>query len=53
MGAFDLELLKRLVNEDEWDEYLEINLGHWVKQDLRKLSEDAKLKKDVDDRYYG
>ena len=48
----DVETLKRLANEDVWEEYLPIELGHWLNLDTRKLSELAGVKDDYD-RYFG
>lgn len=46
-----IDTLQELANEDLWQEYLNINLGHWDKTNLRKMAEDAKVK-EVYDRYY-
>lgn len=46
-----LETLRALANEDQWQEFLNIDLGHWDKTNLRKMSEVADLK-DMYDRYY-
>jgi hypothetical protein len=48
----DLEALKELANEDLWQEYLDIDLGHWANKDLRRLSEEVGVKP-VYDKYYG
>ena len=40
-----------LANEDMWEEYLPIELGHWVNSNLRDLSI-ASGKKDVYDEFY-
>lgn len=48
----DGDLLKQIANEDFWEEFVGIDLGHWAGSDLRKLSEKVELK-DVYDRYYG
>lgn len=48
----NVELLKRLANEDVWEEFLPIELGHWINLDTRKLSELAGVKDDYD-RYFG
>jgi len=48
----DIETLERLANEDIWEEFLPIELGHWGKLDTRKLSEAAGVK-DEYDRFYG
>jgi Family of unknown function (DUF5677) len=47
----DLETLRELANEDIWQEFLPINIGHWEKANLRKLSEVAQVKDDYD-RFY-
>lgn len=47
----DVEALHRLANEDVWQEFLPIQLGHWEKANLRKMSEDANVKDDYD-RFY-
>jgi uncharacterized protein DUF5677 len=46
-----IDTLKSLANEDVWQEFLPIDLGHWAKSDLRALSEKAGVK-DVYDRFY-
>jgi len=50
-GFVDLDMLKHLANEDMWLEYVQINLGHWERSNLRKMSEDCGLK-EVYDKYY-
>lgn len=45
------DLLKELANEDMWDEFLAIELGHWEKSNTRKMSEDADVK-NIYDRFY-
>jgi hypothetical protein len=50
--SVDIETLERLAGEDLWLELVPIELGHWAKMDLRKMSEDAGVK-DVYDSYYG
>ena len=52
LSYVDIETLKLLANEDIWEEFLPIELGHWQKQDTRKLSELAGVKDDYD-RYFG
>jgi len=47
----DDEFLKQIVNEDRWEEFSDIELGHWDKSDLRKLSEEAGCK-EIYDAYY-
>jgi len=46
-----LEDLDLLINEDFWDEFLEINLGHWENSNLIRMSKDA-MAKDLYDKYY-
>ncbi len=48
----DLDALEALANEDIWQEYLNIDLGHWANKDLRKMSEEIGVKP-VYDKYYG
>ena len=48
----DLATLQNLANEDTWEEFLQIELGHWEKSNTRKMSEDAGVK-DFYDRFYG
>lgn len=47
----NMNTLEVLANEDMWEEYLTIELGHWDKANLRKLSEEAGVK-DIYDRFY-
>ena len=35
----DADLLSQITNEDFWEEFVSIDLGHWAGADLRKLSE--------------
>jgi len=49
--AIDETTLTRLANEDIWQEFAPINLGHWEKTDLRKMSEFSGTKGEYD-RYY-
>jgi hypothetical protein len=44
-------VLEDLANEDAWLEFVSVDLGHWAKKDLRRMSEDAGLK-DLYDRFY-
>ncbi len=46
-----LDALDSLANEDIWDEFLEIDLGHWENSTLRRLSTDA-MAKGLYDHYY-
>ena len=47
----NLETLEALANEDMWQEYISVDLGHWDKSNLRALSERAGIKEDYD-KYY-
>jgi hypothetical protein len=47
-----VETLENLANEDTWEEFLQIELGHWEKSNTRKMSEEAGVK-DFYDRFYG
>ena len=47
----NVDELEGLANEDMWQEFVSIELGHWTKSNLRSLSEGAGIK-DVYDRYY-
>jgi hypothetical protein len=44
--------LEALANEDFYQEYVQMDLGHWCGKDLRKLAEDSGTKGDYD-RFYG
>lgn len=46
-----LDTLEMLANEDQWQEYSDINLGHWENSNLRKMSEFAGVK-DIYNSYY-
>ena len=46
-----VDTLNALANEDQWQEFLPIDVGDWEKSDLRKRSEFAGVKADYD-RYY-
>jgi hypothetical protein len=51
-GSFvSLDTLKLLANEDRWQEFQDIALGHWNVSNLRQMSEKTGTK-DVYDRYY-
>jgi hypothetical protein len=45
------ETLENLANEDVWQEFLSIDLGHWQNANLRDLSITAEVKDDYD-RFY-
>ena len=47
----DRNTLEQLANEDIWQEFQTIDLGHWADTNLRKLSEEAGVKDDYD-RFY-
>src|SRR5437879_13687442 len=48
-----MEVLSQLANEDRWQEFVTIDLGHWAERDLRKLSEEAGVKPEYDRLYPG
>jgi hypothetical protein len=48
----DEKILKLIANEDFWEEFVPIDIGHWADSDLRKLSEKVGFK-DLYDRYHG
>jgi hypothetical protein len=48
----DEEALHAIANEDLWQEYLDIDVGHWAKSNLRELAI-ACGAKETYDRYYG
>jgi len=50
-SSIDPTTTERIANEDKWQEFVSINLGHWDNTSLREISEDADLK-DVYDKYY-
>ena len=47
----DPTTLEQLANEDMWQEFQTIDLGHWANTNLRKMSEEAGVKDDYD-RFY-
>jgi hypothetical protein len=47
----DLETLNELANEDIWQEFLPIDLGHWEQTNLRQMSIDSGTE-DTYDAYY-
>ncbi|MDK2824545.1 MAG: hypothetical protein PWP71_2463 [Clostridia bacterium] len=47
----DVETLQILAGEDLWQEFVNINLGHWENSNLRKMSEEAGVKSEYD-KYY-
>lgn len=46
-----LDDLDALINEDVWDEFLQIDVGHWENSNLRKLSVEG-MAKELYDHYY-
>jgi hypothetical protein len=49
--SIDAEMMDRIANEDKWQEFLSINIGHWDDSNLRKIAEDADVK-EIYDQYY-
>jgi hypothetical protein len=49
--SIDVSLLEALANEDRWQDFVEINLGHWDRSNLRRTSELADQKATYD-RFY-
>jgi hypothetical protein len=47
----DPEVLKEIANEDMWEEFLPINVGHWENSTLRREAVEAGVK-DQYDKYY-
>jgi hypothetical protein len=47
----DLAELERIANEDQWQEFLDIDVGHWNRTNLRTLARDAGCL-DTYDQYY-
>ncbi len=47
----NVQTLEQLANEDIWQEFLNINLGHWNNTNLREMSIAADVK-DVYDQFY-
>jgi hypothetical protein len=52
LGYVKTEALERLANEDMWQEFVPINLGHWEKTNLRTMSQQGNVKVEYD-QYYG
>jgi len=46
-----IETLRAIANEDQWEEFLSIDIGHWGKSNLRSMSEIAGVKADYDQYY--
>ena len=49
--SISVEQLRGLANEDIWEEFVDIDLGHWARVNLRQLAIDSGVKDDYD-RYY-
>jgi hypothetical protein len=49
--SVSIDTLRAVANEDMWQEFLSIDIGHWTKSNLRQLSAEAGVKDDYD-RYY-
>jgi hypothetical protein len=47
----DESTLHSIANEDTWQEFLDIDVGHWASSNLRKLATDCGAK-DIYDKYY-
>lgn len=47
----DQETLFQIANEDTWQEFVNVDFGHWANKNLRELATEAD-KKDIYDRYY-
>jgi hypothetical protein len=50
--CLDVGMLELVANEDAWQEFVTINMGHWGNSDLRTMSDQAGVK-EVYDQYYG
>jgi hypothetical protein len=48
----DSETLRRMANEDKWQEFVNVDLGHWANLDARKMAQDSGTK-DIYDAFYG
>ncbi len=51
VGYVNVETLRRLANEDMWQEFVPVDLGHWDNSNLRKMSEEVGLKAEYDNYY--
>jgi hypothetical protein len=49
--SVSIDTLRNLANEDVWQEFLSIDVGHWTKSNLRELSIHAEVKEEYD-RFY-
>ena len=47
----DESMLHSIANEDMWQEFLDIDVGHWANGNLRKLATDCDAK-DIYDKYF-
>jgi hypothetical protein len=47
----DESTLHSIANEDTWQEFVEMDVGHWASSNLRKLATDCGAK-DIYDKYY-
>ena len=47
----DLKMLEQIANEDRWEEFLEVKIGHWESTDLRTMAIQTGLKH-IYDSYY-
>jgi hypothetical protein len=47
----DESALHAIANEDTWQEFVDIDVGHWASSNLRKLATDSGVK-DIYDKYY-
>jgi hypothetical protein len=45
------EALRSLINEDYWQEFASIELGHWAESNLRLVSDEVGLKSEYDEYY--
>jgi len=50
-SSINPKTVDRIANEDKWQEFVSINIGHWDDSNLRKNAEESGLK-DVYDQYY-
>ncbi len=50
-ACIDEDRISSLANEDEWIEFISINLGHWTENNLRTMSEEIQ-QKEIYDNYY-
>ena len=49
--SISVERLRGIANEDIWEEFVDIDLGHWARVNLRQLAINAGVKEDYD-RFY-